>query len=318
MQASSPEELRWIVIAGPTASGKSGLSLEIAERFGGEIVNADSRQIYRAMDIGTAKPSAADRARVPHHLYDLVAPDESFDVARYRSLARATILALAERGRLPVAVGGSGLYLRALTRGLFSGPPAHPEIRRALEAIADESAGSLHRWCRRLDPETAERLHPNDAVRLVRAIEVALLTGKKISVHQAQHGFSERLGEILFLVLDPGSENLTRRIAERSRRMFEEGLIEEVRRLWGMGYGPQLRALRSIGYREAGSVIRGERTREEAIQDLVRTTRGFAKRQLSWFRSEREALWVHPDDDRERIFTIIEEFLGQRRGKAAL
>lgn len=261
------------------------------------------------MDIGTAKPSAADRARVPHHLYDVVAPDEEFDVARYRLLARTAVREIASRGRLPVVVGGSGLYLRTLSRGLFSGPPAHPRIRRALEAFAEASPGALHRWCRRLDPETAGRLHPNDTVRLVRALEVVLLTGRKISAHQSRHGFSERLGELLFFVLDPGREELARRIDERARQMFAQGLTEEVRRLWQMGYGPDLRVLQSIGYRQAGEVLRNETTLEQAVQDLIRATRRFAKRQLTWFRSEPGVIWVHPDVDRAQIETSIEEFL---------
>ena len=313
-----PAEFRWIVVAGPTASGKSRLGLEIAERFGGEIVNADSRQIYRIMDIGTAKPSAAARSDVPHHLFDLICPDESFDVARYRSLARAPVLEVAGRSRLAVGVGGSGLYLRTLSHGLFFGPPADHRLRTVLNVLEGKSPGTLHRWCRRLDPLAAGRLHPNDIVRLVRALEVALRTGQEISVHHEHHGFSERLGEILYFVLDPGREKLAERIADRSRQMFENGLIEEGRGLWNMGYGPELRVLQSIGYREAASVLRGERTREEAIADLVRSTIRFAKRQLTWFRREPGALWMHPDRDRKRMLTIADEFLRGRMSQSGL
>ncbi|MGH7856234.1 MAG: tRNA (adenosine(37)-N6)-dimethylallyltransferase MiaA, partial [Candidatus Binatia bacterium] len=167
--------LRFVVVAGPTASGKSGIGIELAEGFGGEIVNADSRQVYRYMDIGTAKPTAADRERVPHHLYDVVSPDEAFDAARYRELARKAVREIADRDRLPVVVGGTGLYLRTLCRGLFAGPPARPPLRRALARLEEGSTGALHRWCRRLDPEAARRLHPNDVVRLVRTLEVTLL-----------------------------------------------------------------------------------------------------------------------------------------------
>src|SRR4051812_32236224 len=155
---------RWLVIAGPTASGKSALALDIAEQFGGEIVNADSRQIYRYMDIGTAKPSVAERRRVPHHLLDVVTPDVGFDVSRYSDLARAAVRDISARGRLPIVVGGTGLYIRALARGLFRGPPASPRLRAVLERLEANLPGTLHRWCRRLDPVVADRVHPNDRV----------------------------------------------------------------------------------------------------------------------------------------------------------
>jgi tRNA dimethylallyltransferase len=301
-------ELRWVAIAGPTAGGKSGLAAEVAGRLGGEIINADSRQIYRYMDIGTAKPSAAERRRVPHHLYDLVNPDETFDVARYRSVARAVVREVAERRRLPVVVGGSGLYLRTLAGGLFFGPAADVRLRAALARLEETKPGTLHGWCRRLDPPTAARLHPHDTVRLIRALEVALRTGERISVRQSRHGFSERLGERLFLVLDPGRAELSERITRRSGAMFEGGLIDEVDQLWRMGYGPELRPMRSIGYLEAGTVLRGERSPAEALKDLIRSTRRFAKRQLTWFRGEAEVVWLHPDRDRERIFELVREF----------
>lgn len=306
------DEPRWLVIAGPTASGKSALALEVAERFGGEIVNADSRQVYRYLDIGTAKPTPAERARVPHHLFDVALPDERFDAARYRDLASAAVRDAAARGRLPVVVGGTGLYLRVLTRGLFAGPAATPALRRRLERLDERVPGTLHRWCRRLDPSIAERIHPNDRVRLVRALEVALITGEPLSRHQLRHGFGERLGRLLYLVVDPGFEELRRRIRRRSCELFERGLLDEVRSLWERGYGPELAALRSIGYLEAGRVLRGERTPAAAVEDLVRSTERFAKRQRTWFRAEPDAVWLRPEADRERLFDGLRRFLDRR------
>jgi len=297
------------VVAGPTASGKSALALEIAERFGGEIVNADSRQIYRHMDIGTAKPTAEERARVPHHLLDVADPDDVFDAARYRDLARAAVSDVAARGRLPIIVGGTGLYVRALRLGLFRAPPASPPLRHALEALERRAPGSLFRWCARLDPAVAARVHRNDRVRVVRALEVALLTGEPISVQQRRHGFEERLGESLFWVIDPGTDELRRRIESRCAAMFAGGLIGEVRALWQRGYGPRLAALRSIGYREATSVLSGERSIEQATVDLVQSTQRFAKRQRTWFRAEHEATWLHPEKDRPRMTEALRAFL---------
>ncbi|HSD11045.1 MAG TPA: tRNA (adenosine(37)-N6)-dimethylallyltransferase MiaA [Candidatus Binatia bacterium] len=301
--------LRWVVLAGPTASGKSALSLEVAERFGGEIVNADSRQIYRFMDIGTAKPKAEERRRAPHHLFDVAMPDERFDAARYRDLARPTVRAIAARGRLPIVVGGTGFYIRALTSGLFAAPSAFVRLRRSLERLEERVPGTLHRWCCRLDRAVTERIHPNDRMRLIRALEVMLTTGERMSEQQARHGFADRLGTVLYLVVDPGVEELKGRIRRRSADLFERGLVEEVRHLWGRGYGPELPALRSIGYLEAGRVLSGDRSVAEAIEDVVRATERFAKRQRTWFRAEADAVWIHPDEGRAHLLEGIERFL---------
>jgi tRNA dimethylallyltransferase len=292
---------RCLIIAGPTASGKSALALEIAERFGGEIVNADSRQVYRFMDVGTAKPSAADRRRVPHHLFDVVTPAEPFDAACYHQFARAAVREISARGRLPVVVGGTGLYIRVLIRGLFRGPSAIPRLRWWLGQREEAAPGILYRWCRRLDPPIAERIHPNDRVRLVRALEVALATGERMSAHQERHGYGDRLGTVLYLVVDPGAESLKRRIRRRSADLFEGGLVDEVRSLWERGFGPDLAPMRSIGYVEAGRVLRCQSSVANAIDDLVRSTERFAKRQRTWFRSESDAAWVSPGTDRTAI-----------------
>ncbi len=305
--------VRFVVIAGPTASGKSSLALELAEELGGEIVNADSRQIYRGMDIGTAKPSVAERARVPHHLYDLADPDETFDAARYRDVVRTAVHEITARGRLPVVVGGTGLYLRALTRGLFEGPRANSDLRRALGELETRRPGTLDRWCRRLDPTLAARLHRNDRIRQIRALEVVLSTGRRMSAFHERHGFDDRLGESLFFVLDVEGHELSRRISARSRAMFQQGLTEEVRSLQARGFGPELRVMQSIGYRQAAKLLAGELTLDAAVEDLDRATRRFAKRQRTWFRSEPAAQWIDPARDHDRLRAEVRAFHGSLR-----
>ena len=301
--------MRWVVIAGPTASGKSALALDLAERFGGEIVNADSRQVYRSMDIGTAKPSLEVRRRVPHHLFDVADPDERLDAARYCDLARPALRDVATRGRLPIVVGGTGLYIRALSRGLFAAPSALAAVRAALSRLESDAPGTLARWNRRLDPWLARRVHPNDRVRQLRALEVTLTTGEAMSAQQRRHGFGDRLGEFLYLVVDPGVQPLKQHIRTRSAEIFARGLVEEVRSLWGRGYGPDLPAMRSIGYREAGRVLAGERSEADAVEDLVRATERLAKRQRTWFRAETEAAWVDPRHDRDGILDVVGRFV---------
>ncbi len=301
--------IRYLIVAGPTAAGKSDVALDLAERFGGEIVNADSRQVYVGMDVGTAKPTLAERSRVPHHLFDVVRPDEPFDAAIYRARAKPAVEEIASRGRVPIVVGGTGLYVRSLARGLFVGPGADARLRAFLERAERERPGTLARWCRRLDSEVAARVHPNDTVRLVRAIEVALASGEPLSRHQRRHAFGEALGEAILIVLDPGAATLDARIVERSQRMFASGLVDELRELWGR-YDPALRPLGSIGYREAGEVLRGRWTVAEATEELVRSTRRFARRQRIWFRREPGAEWFDKSSDRAAVRARVERFLG--------
>ena len=301
--------MRWLILGGPTASGKSALALDLAARFGGEIINADSRQVYRHLDIGTAKPSAEDRSRVPHHLFDVADPAERFDAARYRELARWQIREVVSRGKLPIVVGGTGLYIRALARGLFAAPPARTTLRAALSRLEERAPGTLARWNRRLDPSLSARVHRNDRVRLLRALEVTLTTGEAMSVQQRRHGFGDPFGELLYLVIDPGVEASKSRIRQRSVRLFADGLIEEVRALWARGYGPELPAMRSIGYREVGRLLLGELNPEEALEALVRATERFAKRQRTWFRAEPVAAWIDPRGDPASLFDLVERFL---------
>lgn len=284
-----------VLIAGPTATGKTALAVALAARHDAEIVGADSRQVYRYLDIGTAKPTAAECATVPHHMIDVVHPDEHFDGARFRTSAMAVIQeALARRKRVFV-VGGTGLYLRALTQGLFAGPPADPTLRQRLQQQEqDEGPGFLHTWLQRVDPEAAQRLHPHDSVRLVRALEVFLLTEKPISQWQREHAFSERPFATLTIGLAMEREALARRIEQRCREMVQTGLVDEVRRLWAMGYGPELPAMRTIGYAQIGDMLHGHYDTAEALTRMALETRRLAKRQMTWLRANPEVQWFPP------------------------
>jgi tRNA dimethylallyltransferase len=301
-----------VIISGPTATGKTALAIELATRYGAEIVSADSRQVYRYLDIGTAKPTLEQQAAAPHHLIDVVDPDQQFDSARFRTLALAAIHDILQRGKRVLVVGGTGLYLRALTRGLFAGPPADPALRaRLYEQEQSEGRGVLHRWLITVDPEAAARLHPNDTVRLIRALEVFLLSGTPLSRWQRDHSFRDRPFATLTISLVMERETLARRIEERCRQMMCDGLIEEVRRLWEMGYGPKLSPLQTIGYAQIGELLQGHCGLENALARIARETRRLAKRQLTWLRAEPEVRWFAPMQRRE-ITETVEMFLSDQ------
>jgi tRNA dimethylallyltransferase len=282
---------RVLAIVGPTGGGKTALALAVAERLGAEIVNADSRQVYRGLDIGSAKPTAAERARVPHHLFDVVDPDRAFDCAQYAALARATLAEIGSRGRPAILAGGTGLYLKALRHGLFAGPARDAALRARLEALEREAPGALHARLREIDPIAADRLHPNDAVRLIRALEVYERTGKPISAWQREHAFRRTEVEFRTIGLDRERGALYGRIDRRCREMIEAGLVEEVREL-RRRYGKDAPGLRSIGYREIGAFLDGARDLAQALSDMARATRRLAKRQLTWFRADSTIAWL--------------------------
>ncbi len=276
-----------VVIVGPTASGKSALALRLARERSGEIVSCDSLQVYRGLDIGSAKPTAAERAEVPHHLLDVADPDEAFSAAAYARLARAALRGIASRGRLAIVAGGTGLYLRALLHGLFEGPSRDEALRRRLEGIAERFGDArLHRLLARVDPEAGARVRPRDRVRVVRALEVYRSTGRPISEQQRGGATPLRGFRPLVVGLDPGREELRRAVKARTREMLVRGLLDEVWGLLGRGYGPELRPLRAIGYRQAVAAVRGETTVEEAERAIVTETLRFAKRQRTWFRHQ--------------------------------
>ena len=298
-----------VVICGPTAAGKTAAALALAKHFPVEVISADSRQVYRRMDIGTAKPTALERQQVPHHLLDVVYPDESFDAAQFARLAVPAIDAVLQRGRLPLLVGGTGLYIRALTAGLAELPGADPEIRRRLEITADTlGSAALHVRLAVVDAESAALLHPNDRVRLIRALEVFELTGRPLSVWRREHGFRQHRYRLLKIGCITERTALYRRIDRRAEAMFAHGLVEETAALLAAGYSPHLKALQTIGYREALRLLGGECTAQEALLELQQATRRYAKRQLTWFRGDAGVIWVDSATDSAKIQKLIEQF----------
>jgi tRNA dimethylallyltransferase len=305
---------RLVCLVGPTASGKTEIALDIAERVGAEIVSADSRQIYRDLDIGTAKPTAAERARVPHHCLDLVPPDETFDVARYRAAATEAIAGIQARGRPVLVVGGTGLYVRALLHGLCPAPPRSPRLRAVLQAwTAREGAPALHRRLRRMDPAAGERIHAQDAVRITRALEVALLSGRRLSDWQAEHAFAERPYDALVIGLAPDQRVLRARIAARLVHMVHDGWLDEIARLVARGYSDDAPVWRTLGYAEMRPVVEGRRDHEDGIDATILATRRFAKRQRTWFRREPGIVWRDPDVERARIVAEASAFFAGAR-----
>jgi len=286
------EEYPLLVIAGPTASGKTALAMRLAEQLGGEIVSCDSLAVYRLMEIGTAKPTAAERARIPHHCLDLYWPDEACTAGDYARAARAAIAGIRERGKIPIVAGGTGLYLRALLDGLAPTPTRDEALRERLREIARRrEAKWLHRVLQRLDPQAAALIHANDTPKLVRAIEVTLAAGAPQSA-QWQQGREPLEGyRVLQLGLAPDRERLYPRINSRAAAMFERGLLEETAMLRAR-YGDGCRNLAALGYAQAMSVLRGELKVAEAVLAAQQGHRNYAKRQLTWFRREPEMQWL--------------------------
>ena len=307
-----------VLILGPTGSGKTALSLALGERFSGEIVSCDSVAVYRGMDLGTAKPSAEERCRLPHHLLDIADPDQPFTAGAYSRAARAAMKEIAGRGHLPIVTGGTGLYLRALTEGLFSGPERQQELRARLKRSQERhGAGWLQRLLTRLDPPSAGRIHGNDTPKLIRAIEVCLAGRKPMSEVLASEVESRDplTGFRLFRIgLNPPRKALYDRLNRRCAEMFATGLIEETRRLLER-YGP-VKAFDSLGYRQARGVLEGGLTEPEAIAAAQQGHRNYAKRQLTWFRREPEVHWMEGFGDAPETIRpateIVQDVLARR------
>ncbi|MFO0927965.1 MAG: tRNA (adenosine(37)-N6)-dimethylallyltransferase MiaA [Gemmataceae bacterium] len=284
-----PDDFRHVLIlTGPTGSGKSRLALQLAPRLNAEIVAMDSMTLYRGMDVGTAKPTAQERQQVPHHLLDVLDPWESASVAWWLERAAACVRAIEGRGRQALFVGGTGLYLKAVLHGLFDGPPADETVRRGLEADAEQlGRQALHDRLRRVDPESAARLHPNDLRRVVRALEVHILTGQPISAWQTQWrtgADEDGIDADRCLCLDLPRDELYRRIDARVEAMIEQGLVEEVRRLRQLERPLSREAGQALGYKELFAHLDGQATLAEAVREIQTRSRNFAKRQLTWFR----------------------------------
>ncbi len=297
---------RVLVVAGATAAGKSELAVAVAEAIGAEIVGADSRQLYRGLDIGTAKPTREQRARVPHHLVDVADPDEDWDVATWRSAAMAALADVAARGRPAIVCGGTGLYLRSLARGLFAGPPADPRLRERLESEERARSGALHERLARVDPASARRIHANDLVRVVRALEVHELTGRPLSAWLAEHGLAEKPFETLTVEVDVEPARLRERIAARSRAMVEEGIVEELEAL-RRRYPPSTRSFDAIGYRQAADVLEGRLARAALAEAISLATAQYAKRQRTWLRGQAATVKV-AGGDVGRALVLAREF----------
>ncbi|MBI5969135.1 MAG: tRNA (adenosine(37)-N6)-dimethylallyltransferase MiaA [Deltaproteobacteria bacterium] len=286
------EKPKFVAIVGPTASGKSSLALELAKYFGGEIINADSMQVYRGLDIGTAKPSVENRRLVVHHLVDILHPDQEYSAGLFRQHADAVIHELHRRKTPIFVVGGTGLYLKVLTRGLFRGPAGNSELRLALYKRAEMNGSeSLHQELQKVDPEAASRIHPNDKFRIIRALEVYHFTQKPISYFQKGHGFLEAPYEVLKVGLQCERDELYRRIEIRLEKMMEMGWVEEVRSLLNRGYAPNLKSLQSLGYKYIISYLSGDIKINEAVRLIKRDTRRYAKRQITWFKADPEINW---------------------------
>jgi len=319
--STSPDPLL-VVILGPTASGKSALALDLAKQFSGEIVSCDSVAVYRQFEIGTAKPSREDRASVPHHLSDVAEPGEPFTAGEWARQARTALIAIAQRGCLPIVVGGTGLYLRALLEGLFPGPQRCHELRERLRAhAAERGPGYLHRLLSRLDPTAAAKIHANDTPKLIRAIEVCLATRAPMSEVWHQRGRDALRGfSVLRIGLNPPRDLLYDRINRRAAQMFDHGLIAETHSLLQrFGDARQMTPMHSLGYQQALQHIRGELSLAQAVAAAQQGHRNYAKRQMTWFRREPDVVWLDGFGDdpaiRRRSHALIATQLSRRPKK---
>jgi tRNA dimethylallyltransferase len=314
-ETQAPDPLL-VVILGPTASGKTALSLAIAEKFSGEIVNCDSVAMYREFDIGTAKPTPAERARAPHHLFDCVDPTHDVTAGEYARQARQVLEEIKARGRLPIVVGGTGLYLRALLDGLFAGPERSEKLRQRLRLrAAQRGSPYLHKTLSRLDLATADKVHPNDVPKLIRAIEVCLSSRQKMS-QMWEQGRDPLAGfRIQRVGLDPDRTALYARVNQRAEQMLKQGLIQETQKLLEK-YGASTRPLNSLGYKQAAAYLRGELTQEQVLQMIQQGHRNYAKRQMTWFRREPEVEWLQGFGDdlaiQRMICSVVARVLGVR------
>lgn len=306
-----------IIITGPTASGKTALSIELAKRIGGEIISADSMQVYRRMDIGSAKVTKEEMDGVPHHLIDVLDPSEEFNVVRFQSMAKEAMAGIYSRGRIPIVAGGTGFYIQALLYDIdFTQTEEEPALREELEQKAKrEGAAALHALLEEIDPESAEAIHENNVKRVIRAIEFYRQTGRKISEHNREERKKFSPYEFLYYVIDLPRPVLYSRIDERVSRMIENGLVAEVDSLRNTGCTADMVSMQGLGYKEILSYLDGNCSLEEAVYIIKRDTRHFAKRQLTWFRRERDVRWLKLEafgNDREKMLRAVLKDCGEK------
>lgn len=304
-----------IILAGPTAVGKTELSLKLAQHLKTEIISADSMQVYKRMDIGTAKPSREEREAIPHHLIDLVEPDQNFSVADYQRSFEQTVTTIYAKGKLPLLTGGTGLYIRACIQAynLEPGEPL-PDLRTELRDQAKQYGPDyLHQRLAKIDPVAAAKIHPNDLRRVIRALEVFQITGVPISQLQQKRGDDFKYN-VIYLFLNRERDELYRRIELRTDRMISGGLVEEVVSLLENGFSPQLKSMQSLGYKQICSYLQGAVSLEEAVASIKQETRRYAKRQLTWFRKEPVDYWINISGDSQEFFGVILDYIEGRLG----
>ena len=303
------EQIPLLVICGPTASGKTAWATRLAEKFPLEIISADSRQVYRQMDIGTAKATAAEQRQVVHHMIDLIDPDQEFSVAEFVDRSRPLIEKIYRSGKLPCVVGGTGLYIRALLGGLAELPSADEILRSELHQREEsEGVGTLHRQLEQIDPASAAAIHPNNLIKIVRALEVYHLSGRLMSELQAEHCFADKPYRTIKLAPQVERDELYRRISVRAEQMLEEGLVSETEGLISR-YGENLKALQTLGYREVLGFLSGQFDSSRTVELIALHTRQYAKRQLTWFRKEPEIIWVDSLNESGTVLQSIENIL---------
>lgn len=305
-----------VVLLGPTAVGKSRIAVQVAKVFGTEVLTADSRQVYRGMDIGTDKPTSEEQQGVPHRLIDVADPDEAFNTGWYRRLALEAIDRAYHERHIPFVVGGTGLYIRTLVRGLCAAPEADPALREELQQLRRERGlGVLYAELSRVDPATASRLHPNDESKIIRAVEIYRLTGRPVSALHQEHGFQEVPFTTLLIGLQRDRAVLYRNIEQRIDWQLAHGMVEETRALLDRGYGRHLGSMKGLGYRQVGAYLSNEYDYAEMVYRFKRDTRHFAKRQMTWFRKEPGVVWLSLEEPEAleqtvgRVVALIEQFL---------
>ena len=303
-----------VILTGPTAVGKTKLSIELAKQINGEIISADSMQVYRRMNIGTAKITEVEKEGIPHHLIDILEPWEDFNVVAFQSYAKQAVQTIRDRGKIPIVVGGTGFYIQALLYGIdFTENESNTELRNRLETESEKDGGiSLHRYLMQIDPAAAKAIHPNNRKRVIRAVEYYELTGQRISEHNEEQRQNEPVYNSAYFVLTMNRDELYQRIDMRVDQMLQEGLISEVEALLAEGCKEDMLSMQGLGYKEIIRYLNHELSLEEAVYILKRDTRHFAKRQLTWFRREREVIWLDKDAEKGDLLELCLSELKQK------